>query len=140
MITAHYTRNCNIIYLDNLRDYEGNMRNAMLSAFTNKIPSYTMPTRQQREPGPPTFTKYSCGYILFAHGSEHDGYKYAQDFAKLIAANKLGQLFEMPPAANPMHAQKNGILYVWIPDWAALEKWWLKQPEADRVSASKNLL
>lgn len=140
MITTHPTKNCNVIYFEGLESYGGRPQAALLSLFTNKLPRYYYPTDQTRVDGPPVFSQYKCGYLLFALGSEHAGKKYAHNLADYIAAQKLGEVFEHPPAANQLHANKPGILFTWLPNWPALEKWWNAMPEEDRIRASKGQL
>lgn len=139
-VTTHPTKNCNVIYIDGLEFYEKRPEAALLSLFTNKIPQYYQPTNQQRLAGPPTYTRYKCGYLIFALGSDHGKQKYAHQFADYITKHKLGKIFEMPPAVNPLHANREGVLFIWIPAWDALEVWWKDQPETDKVLASKNQL
>lgn len=139
-ITTHPTKNCNVIYLDNLQYYGGRPQAALLSCFTNKIPQYYYPDKQERTPGPPTYTQYNCGILLFALGSEHRKMKYAHNLADYIREHELGKVFEMPEAPNPLHNNKTGILFVWIPEWAALREWWEGMPMEDKIRASKNQL
>lgn len=140
MITTHPTKNCNVIYFDGLADYGGRPQAALLSLFTNKIPQYYYPTKQDRVDGPPKYTQYNCGILLFALGSDHLKMRYAHNLSDYIQKHNLGRVFEMPEAPNPLHSNRSGILFVWLPDWDALKAWWESQPVADKDLASKNQL
>jgi hypothetical protein len=135
-ISLNVTQNCNVTYLNYMASYEGKPRQAMLSVFTKRFPAGGYPNYGFQESAT-AFFKPTCGYFIFALGSEHAGKKYPWQFADYIKQHQLGPVFEMPPAPNPLHAMKEGVLFVWIPDYDAIHQWWDKQPEEDRKNAAR---
>ena len=121
MIRIDPSGNCNFAYISGLRAYLDDMPSAMAYVLTTPPDYYS-----RNKSGLPTYRQPFNGMYLFAQGSE-DPVKdrpYAHRFKAFIEENKLGEVHELPPVPNPQHANKKGILFVWILDHKACAKWW----------------
>ena len=114
--------NCNLKYLDGLASMGQNpsketVYKALYDLFS--APKAFSKTRTELQ-----FMSQSCGYLLFHRGSEHKTYAYGDRFMEVIHELGLGKVFKQEPGANGLHGGKEGILYVWIPDYKAISTFW----------------
>ena len=50
---------------------------------------------------------------------------YGHEFAKFIKENGLGEVWQSPARQNTtFHPEHDNIVWIWMPDVKALEKWW----------------
>ena len=131
-ISISASGNCNFSYITGLsygyEPTEAGMRKVLFHTLTT--PEYRYDRYGQASvKTKPTYRAPSGGIYLFAQGSEDpvSTKPYAHNFKKVIEVEKLGQVIECPPAPNPRHGGKPGILFIWIIDHKACAAWWAKQ-------------
>lgn len=121
LLGFQYSGNCNFQYFTGLRNYEKNSEMALfhaLSRATVDLDGY---------PNGYAYRKPESGMYLFARDSDSE-LTYARGLADLINSLELGVASEHI-AKNPRHNNRNGILYVWIINTEACEKWWKENKE-----------
>jgi hypothetical protein len=128
--------NCNFAYITHLR---GSTAEESMKSVFSAVPVYGMSKDVCPPYRPPT-----QGMFLFAQGSE-DPVKtdpYAPKFKQYIETHGLGTVFEHPPVPNPQHANKPGILFVWIVNRDACHQWYLEhvaEPWQEKQGKSNKL-
>jgi len=127
-LTTHNVGNCNFSYVDYLKQYWPEVKNAV----------WDLVATNNGGPFKPNFSykRGTIAIILFAQGSEDDVAKipYAPKLAEYIQEQKLGTVHDSGPAPNYLHGNKPGRLYMWVIDWDALYLWFERERE-ERINA-----